>query len=187
MLLLRYVVLICVLALAVPAIAPTADCTSMQDKQTVTTRQATQEQLKLYQLREFCNESNALEKRLDFAIQKLRDRRFYWNNKMVPRGSTTSNPTPVTTNFSKDLESQTGGLEDWRTRQVQNLKDRNYRYLEKTFDDVAKHGAEDPSTWAAVQAKHDELAQTIGSGDFQSCMAELDDVLPTRVKKGGRE
>jgi hypothetical protein len=76
-------------------------------------------------------------------------------------------------------------LVDWRNRQIQNLRDRNSRYLEKIFNDVRKYGAEDPSIWGTVQVKHDELAEIMKSGDFQGCMAELDTVLP--VKEGGRQ
>jgi hypothetical protein len=191
-----------VLVLAVPTTALAADWLLSWRSwlwQTVAPQQTAQELHKLYQLREFCNQSNTMEKRLDFAIQKLRDKKAYWNKKTARWDSSTTNPKHVAINFGpsknptlydpyfKDAESQTNPLVDWRNRQIQNLRDRNSRYLEKIFNDVTKYGAEDPSIWGTVQAKHDELAQIIKSGEFQSCMAELDNVLPTKVKKGGRQ
>jgi hypothetical protein len=151
-----------------------------------------QELHRLQQLREFCNQSYSMEKQFDFAIQTLRDRRDYWN-------SSTANPKHVTINlgtienptlydpYSKNPRSQTNPLVDWKNRQIQNLRDRNFGYFEKIFSDVTKYGPEEPSIWNTVQVKHDQLAQIIRSGDFQGCVAELDNVLPTKVKKGGRQ
>lgn len=150
------------------------------------------ELVRLYQLRELCNQSYSTEKQLDFAIQKLRDKRDYWNG-------ISANPKHVTINFGtiknptlydpyfKDPRSPINPLVDWRNRHIQNLRDRNFRYLEKILDDVAEYGAEEPSIWGAVQVRHDQLVQIIKSGDFHGCIAELDDILPTKVKKGGRQ
>ncbi len=167
--------------------------------QTVAPRQTAQELLKLYQLREFCNQSDIMEKRLDFAIQKLREKRVYWNTRMSRWESSATRPKQLTINFGpgtnptsydpdfRDAESRTNPLIGRRNRQIQNLRDRNSSYLEKIFSDVTKYGPEDPWIWSTVQAKHEELTQIIKSGEFQGCMAELDNVLPTRVKAGGRQ
>jgi hypothetical protein len=158
-----------------------------------------QEVRKLYQLREFCSQSNTMEKRLDFAIQKLREKKDYWNGRNARWESRTADPKHVTINFGpsenptlydpyfKDSQSQTNPLIDWRNSQIQNLRDRNSRYLEKIFDDVKEYGPENASIWGTVQAKHDEISAIITSGNFQACMAELDSVLPTKVTRGGRE
>jgi hypothetical protein len=158
-----------------------------------------QEVRKLYQLREFCSQSNTMEKRLDFAIQKLREKKDYWNGRTARWESRAADPKHVTINFGpsenptlydpyfKDSQSQTNPLVDWRNSQIQNLRDRNSRYLEKIFDDVKEYGPENASIWGTVQAKHDEISAIITSGNFQACMAELDSVLPTKVTRGGRE
>jgi hypothetical protein len=158
-----------------------------------------QEVRKLYQLREFCSQSNTTEKRLDFAIQKLREKKDYWNSRTARWETRAADPKHITINFGpsenptlydpyfKDSQSQTNPLLDGRNRQIQTLRDRNSRYLEKIFDDVAEYGPEDASIWATVQAKHDEISAILTSGDFQACMAELDSVLPTKVTRGGRE
>lgn len=195
-------ILISVVVLAVPTTVLAADWLLGWHSrlwQPVAARQATQELHRLYQLREFCNQSNTMEKRLDFGIQKLRDKKNYWNNKMVRWESSTTDPKNATISFglsenpalydpySKDAESQTDPFMNRRNRQIQNLRDRNFSYLEKIFNDVTKYGAEDPSIWGIVQDKHDELTQIVKSGEFQACMAVLDSVLPTQVKKGGRQ
>lgn len=198
----KKLILIFVFVLAAPTTALAADWLFRWHPwlwQTVLPQQTAQELHKLYQLQEFCNESNIMEKRFDFAIQKLRDKRAYWNNKTIQGQSRTTTPRDFTINFGpsknptpydpyfKDTESQTNPLLEWRNHQIQHLRDRNYRYFEKIFDDVANYGSEDPSIWGTVQAKHDELAQIISSGEFQGCMAELDKILPTQVKTGGRQ
>lgn len=167
--------------------------------QTVAPQQTAQEVHKLYQLRELCNQSDIMEKRLDFAIQKLRDKRVYWNDRMARWESNAANSKHVMINLGsiknptlddphfQDAESQTNSLVARRNRQIQNLRDRNAGYLEKIFSDVTKYGAEDPSIWGTVQAKHDELAQILKSGEFQSCMAALDNVLPAKATTGGRQ
>jgi len=147
--------------------------------QTGTLPQTAQELRKLYQLRQFCNQSNTIEKNLDLVIQKLRDRQAYWGDETIRSGSGTPNP--------KDVESQISSMMDRKNGQVQILSDRNSRYLEKIFDDVAKYGPQDPSAWSAVQAKHDELAQIVKSDDFQGCMVELDNLLPVPATKVGRQ
>src|SRR6266852_2241954 len=197
----KKLILIFVLVLAVPTTVLATNWLlggRSRLRQTVALQQTAQELHKLYQLREFCNQSDIMEKRLDFAIQKGRDKRAYWNNRMIRWESSTTNPRHVTINFGpsknatlddpyfKDVESQINALVGLRNRQIQNLRDRNSSYLEKIFNDVTKYGAEDPSNWGTVQGKHDELAQIIKSGEFQACMAELDSVLPTQVKTGGR-
>ena len=195
-------VLIFVLVFAIPTTALAAEWLFGRHsglRQVAPDQQTAHELLKLYQLREFCNQSNAIEMRLDFAIQKLRDQKAYWNNKIDRSEGTAITPKQVTTNvgptkaatpFVPDFEvaeSQTHLLLELRNRQSQNLRNRNFRYLEKMFEHVAKYGAEDPSVWSTVQAKHDELAEIVKSGDFQACMAELDSVLPTKVMRGGRQ
>ena len=166
--------------------------------QTAGPRQNAQEVHRLYQLREFCNQSNILEKRMDFAIQKLRDKGAYWNNRMARWESGGAEPKHLTikmgrgTNpsvYDQDLieaGTQTSPLVIRRNRQIQNLRDRNSTYLENLFGEVTKYGAEDPALWGAVQAKQDELTQILKTGEFQGCMAELDDLLAGRAKTGGR-
>jgi len=112
----------------------------------------------MYQLRELCNESNFMEGRLDFAIQKLWDKGNYFN-----------------------AEAQANALLGQRNQQIQNLRERNSRYLAKIF------GGVDQSAWADAQGKHDELARTVASGEFQACVTELDAILPTHVRRGGRQ
>ena len=193
-------ILMLVLVLGVPATALAADWLLSRHTwlgQTQAPKRAAEELYKLYQLREFCNQSSAVEMRFDFAIQKVRDTKIHWNIKMDRSGGDTTTPKQVTINFgpSKSAvlydpdfalrESQSHLLLELRNRQSQILRDRNSRYFEKLSGDVAKYGAEDP--WSTVEAKHDELAQIIKSGDFQACVTELDSVLPTKVKKGGRQ
>jgi hypothetical protein len=156
-----------------------------------------QEVVKLYQLREFCNQSNVMEKRFDFAIQKLRDKKAEWNHPPARRKGETANPGQVTIHFGPrnnptlydpdfmDADSNANPLAERRNRQIQNLRARNSRYLETMFQDVAKYGAENPAVWGAVQARHEKLARIMQSGDFQSCMEELDEVLPAQAKQGG--
>jgi hypothetical protein len=198
----RKFALIFVLVLAVPTTVLAANWLLRWHSrlwQMVAPQQTAQELHKWYQLREFCNQSDIMEKRLDFAIQKLRDKRAYWNNRMVRWESSATNPKHVTMNFGlsknptlddpdfKDADSQTNLLVGRRNYQIQDLRDRNSRYFEKIFNHAAKDRGEDPSIWGAAQAKHDELAQIIKSGEFQACMAELDNLLPTQVKAGGRQ
>lgn len=193
-------VLIFVLVFAIPTTALAAEWLFGRHsglRQVAPDQQTAHELLKLYQLREFCNQSNAIEMRLDFAIQKLRDQKAYWNNKIDRSEGTAITPKQVTINVGPTkaatpfvpgfevAESQSHLLLELRNRQSQILRDRNSRYFEKLSGDVAKYGAEDP--WSTVEAKHDELAQIIKSGDFQACVTELDSVLPTKVKKGGRQ
>jgi hypothetical protein len=167
--------------------------------QSVEPLHSAQEVRKLYQLREFCRQSNTIEKRLDFAIQKLREKKDYWNSRAARWESRPTDPKHVTINFGpsenptlydpyfKGSESQTSPLFDWRNSRIHNLRNRNSKYLEKIFDNVREHGPENASIWGTLQAKHDEISAIINSGDFQACMAELDSVLPTSVKNGGRE
>ena len=196
----KKLILILALVLAIPTAALAANWLlrgHSRLRQTVAPRQTAQELHKLYQLREFCNQSDIMEKRLDFAIQKLRDKGAYWNKRMVLWESRMTNPNRVAINFGpsrnaalddpdfKDVDAQANALVGRRNRQIQDLRDRNSRYLEKIFGDVTKYGTEDPS--GTMQGKHGELAQIIKSGEFQACMAELDSALPTQVIKGGRQ
>jgi len=198
----KKLILILALVLAIPTAALAANWLlrgHSRLRQTVAPQQTAQELHKLYQLREFCNQSDIMEKRLDFAIQKLRDKGAYWNKRMVLWESRMTNPNRVAINFGpsrnaalddpdfKDVDAQANALVGRRNRQIQDLRDRNSRYLEKIFGDVTKYGAEDPSNSGTVQGKHGELAQIIKSGEFQACMAELDSALPTQVIKGGRQ
>jgi len=166
--------------------------------QTVAPRQTAPEVHRLYQLREFCSQSDILEKRMDFAIQKLRDKRAYWNNRMARWESGGAEPKHLTIKMGRgtnpsvydpdliEAGTQTSPLVIRRNRQIQNLRDRNSTYLENLFGEVTKYGAEDPALWGAVQAKQDELTQILKTGEFQGCMAELDDLLGGRAKTGGR-
>jgi hypothetical protein len=198
----KKLVLILVLVLAVPTSALSADWLLRWRswlRQTVAPEDTAQELRKLHQLRELCNQSSTVEKRLDFAIQKLREKRDYWNNNIARWESSTTNPQHVTINFGppqnptlydpyfKDPQSQTNPLLGWKNRQIQNLRDRNSKYLEKIFGDVKEYGPENPSRWAAVQARHDELTRIAKSGEFQACVGELDNLLQTQVMKGGRK
>ncbi len=193
-------VFVCVFA--PPTTAPTSDWIYRWHfwlRQTAAPQQATQELHKWYQLREFCNQSEVMEKRIDFAIQKLRDKRDYWDDKTAQWGSSTTNPKHVTINFGPsenptlydpyfiNPEFHTNPLADLRNRQVQILRDRNSRYLQKILNDGTKSGAEDPSIRGLMQAKYGELTQIIKTGDFRACITELDGLLPTQVKKGGRQ
>jgi hypothetical protein len=124
-----------VLVLAVPTTALAADWLLGWHSrlwQTVAPERNAQELGKLYQLRELFNQSNILEKRFDFAIQKLREKRAYWNEETVRLENRTSNPKHVSINFGprrnptlydpyfKDPESHTSPLIEWRNRQIQS-------------------------------------------------------------------
>jgi len=167
--------------------------------QTVALQQNAQKLRKLYHLRESCIESDLMEKRLDFGIQELRDMRAQSNSKTAQWESNADSPQHVASDFGPVRNSalndpnyevgrsKTYALTEWRNQQVQKLRDRNSRYLEKIFDDAAKSGPDDSSIWEIMQAKHDELAQIIKSSDFHRCVAELDSILPIKLKKGDRE
>lgn len=193
-------ILIFTVVLVVPTTALTADWLFGWHAwlwQTPAPQQNAQEVRKLYQLREFCDQSFAMEKRLDFVILKMTEKKFHWNDKTAHWESSTTSPKEATIGlgtsnrpamydaYAMDAESKINTLVESKSIQVQKLRDRNSRYFEKIGNDVRQYGAEDPALWAAVQAKHDELAQTVKTGEFQGCIDELDSILPTTVVGGG--
>ena len=179
----KKLILIFTLVFAVPTTVLATDwLIRWQSSHTIAPQQTARELLKLYQLREFCSQSDLMEKRSDFVIQKVRDTKTYRNNEAAQWES-----NAVTTNVGPSVNATLNDLIQRRNHEVQNLRDRNSRYLEKIYDEIEQYGRDDPSIRGHLQAKHAELAQSIQSGDFQGCMAELDSILPTKLKKGGRQ
>jgi hypothetical protein len=134
----------------------------------------------LYQLREFCNQSDLMEKRIDFAVRISEGDE---DGKIGIRLGLPASSVPNGMDFD---DSQRSRIVEWRSRQVRILRDRNSRYLETVLGDAKKYGT-DSLVWGRVLDQQAELTTIVKAGEFQDCMAELDGLLPTKVVRGGRQ
>jgi len=157
------------LVVAVVLLAPTIGAAAnmlahFRHRQDAEVQQTAAEDLqKLSQLKAFCTVSNIKVMRLYPAVRNY----------------------PA---ILKDTGAKADPIAEQRRLVVQKLTDRNYAYLQEIFDgDSTKYITVHSATWEKARANYDELAKVVRAGDFASCIANLDSLLPTNVANGGRK